>query len=69
MDKTKNSCKRCKEAHELLDKYDIPRTGQIWSVGSGIWLVSARIEKLIDNLKTNALSSIKYVFEPEEDEG
>jgi len=40
-------CERCAEAHELLDEYEIPRTGCIWSVGSGTWSVKARIEKLI----------------------
>ena len=44
-------CGRCEEAHVLLDEYDIPREGGIWSVGCGVWSVAARIKKLLASLK------------------
>ena len=43
-------CQRCEEAHKFLNEHDLPRTGHIWSVGSGKWSVKARIEMLIKKM-------------------
>ena len=55
-------CERCEEAHDLLTKYEIEKIGHIWSVGSGVWSVKARIEKLIEKLKTKAVGRVESVF-------
>ncbi len=55
-------CEHCEEAHDLLTKYEIERIGHIWSVGSGVWSVKARIEKLIEKLKTKAVGRVESVF-------